>query len=287
MPDLSLTILDDLAVLSARGADTVTFLQGQLSQDIAQLSLRANLLAGLHSPQGRCIAVLRLLKLADDHVLMVLPEGIADPVRTLLSRYVLRSKVKIEDVSLAWRIYGVSGPDAAAAASTRLAMSVEPGGLRQLIVAPRNEPLPEGERDGRDEWRRADIAAGLPEIVAATSGLFIAQMLNLDRLDAISFNKGCYTGQEIIARAHYRGTVKRRMQRFATDSDAPLAPGEKVRLADGRSAQIVMATPGEAQGHEFLAVTTLGSDPGAETEEGSTSPGKALFAVQLPLPYTF
>jgi tRNA-modifying protein YgfZ len=287
MPDLSLTILDDLAVLSARGADTVTFLQGQLSQDITLLARRNSLLAGLHNPQGRCVAVLRLIKLADDHVLMVLPEELADPVRTLLSRYVLRSKVKIEDVSPAWRIYGVSGPDAAAAASTRIAVSVEPGGLRQLIVAPRNEPLPEGERDGRDEWRRADIAAGLPEIVAATSGLFIAQMLNLDRLDAISFEKGCYTGQEIIARAHYRGTVKRRMQRFATDSEQPLEPGDKVQLADGRNAQIVMATHGEMEGQEFLAVTTLGADPGADIAESSDTPDAALFAVQLPLPYTF
>ncbi len=287
MPDLSLTILDDLAVLSARGVDTVSFLQGQLSQDITQLARRSSLLAGLHNPQGRCVALLRLIKLADDHVLMVLPEDLADTVRTLLSRYVLRSKVKIEDVSPAWRIYGVSGPDAAAAASTRIAVSVEPGGLRQLIVAPRNEPLPEGEREGRDEWRRADIAAGLPEIVAATSGLFIAQMLNLDRLDAISFNKGCYTGQEIIARAHYRGTVKRRMQRFATDSEELLEPGDKVQLADGRSAQIVMATHGEMEGQEFLAVTTLGTDAGADTGQGSGTPDEALFAVQLPLPYTF
>jgi folate-binding protein YgfZ len=287
MPDLSLTILDDLAVLSARGADTVGFLQGQLSQDITQLARRSSLLAGLHNPQGRCVAVLRLIRLADDHVLMVLPEDLAAAVRTLLARYVLRSKVKIEDVSPAWRIYGVSGPDAAAAASTRIAVAVDPGGLRQLIVAPRNEPLPEGEREGRDEWRRADITAGLPEIVAATSGLFIAQMLNLDLLDAISFSKGCYTGQEIIARAHYRGTVKRRMRRFATDSEQPLEPGDKVQLADGRSAQIVMATHGEMEGQEFLAVTTLGPDPGAETAAGSDTPDAALFAVQLPLPYTF
>ena len=98
----------------------------------------------------------------------------------------------------------------------------------------------------------------MPEIGAATSGLFTAQMLNLDLIDAVSFSKGCYTGQEIIARAHYLGQVKRRMQRFHTDDERELQPGSRIDLADGRRAQVVMASAAEGGGQELLAVTSPG-----------------------------
>jgi folate-binding protein YgfZ len=288
MPDLALTILEDIAVVGARGADSVNFLQGQLSRDLAQLPDGGAVLAGLHSPQGRCLAVLRVLRVTHDHLLLVLPADLSDMVRQLLTRHVLRAKVRLEDAGAAWRVYGATGPDAAAAGSTRLSVALDGAGLRQLILAPRGEPLPDGDIVSRDSWRLDDIAAGLPEIVAATSGQFVAQMLNLDLLDAISFSKGCYTGQEIIARAHYRGQVKRRMQRFHTGSDLPLLPGDRVRLTDGRAAQVVMAAPAEGGGQQFLGVTTLpGSvvqvvEPGADLETG---PAMALPAVALPLPY--
>lgn len=289
MPDLSLTDLDDLAVLGVRGADAVSFLQGQLSQDVGLLARRGSQLAGLHNPQGRCLAVLRLLNLADDHILVVLPAGLAGTVRQLLSRYVLRARVQIEDANPVWRVYGVTGPDAAAVASTRLAMPMDPDGLRQLVVAPRGEPLPQGDPARRVEWRLDDIGAGLPEIVAATSGLFVAQMLNLDVLEAISFEKGCYTGQEVIARAHYRGQVKRRMQRFHTGSKPELQPGQRIELGDGRRAQVVMAAALEDSGQEFLAVTTLvGSAPTEEALEptADTPDTRHVPATQLPLPYS-
>lgn len=287
MPDLQLNLLDDLAVLSARGPDTLAFLQGQVSQDVARLAREPSVLAGLHNPQGRVLALLRLLRLADNHVLMVLPGDLADSVRQLLSRYVLRAKVKIEDDSSTWVTYGVSGPDAAAAATTRLAMPMDDSGLRQLVVAPRGEPLPEADPEDREAWRLEDIMAGLPEISSATSGLFVAQMLNLDLLDAISFKKGCYTGQEVVARAHYRGQVKRRMQRFYTESDLPLAPGERIRLGDGRNAQVVMSAALFGGGQEFLAVAPQSVENGpTDPEDAGTARGEALPCTQLPLPYS-
>jgi folate-binding protein YgfZ len=199
--------------------------------------------------------VLRVVRVAHDQLLLMLPADLAGSVRALLARYVLRARVRLEDVGTAWHVYGAAGADAAAAASTRLSVPMDAEGLRQLIVAPRGEPMPDGEIVARDSWRLDDIAAGLPEIGNATSGLFVAQMLNLDLLDAISFSKGCYTGQEIIARAHYRGQVKRRMQRFFTESDLSLPAGGRVRLVDGRMAQVVMAATADG-GQEFLAVTT-------------------------------
>lgn len=285
MPDLALTSLDDLTALSVRGADAVPFLQGQLSQDIETLAAQGAMMAGLHNPQGRCLAVPRLLSLGADHVLLVLPADVADAMRQHLSRYVLRAQAKIEDAGAAWRVYGVTGPDAEAAASTRLHMPIDAEGLRQLIVAPRGEPLPEGEAVDRDTWRLDDIADGIPEIGKSTSGLWIAQMLNLDLLGAISFQKGCYTGQEVIARAHYRGQVKRRMQRFLTEADLPLLPGERVTLEDGRPAQIVMAAPSPAGGQEFLAVTTTAAAVAEDPASEASPPSLFVTCSALPLPY--
>src|SRR5689334_21514513 len=103
MADLALTSLDDLTTLSVRGADALSFLQGQLLHDMDGLKARGALLAGLHNPQGRCLAFLRLLHLGADHVLVVLPSELGPTVRQQMSRYVLRAKVKIEDVADAWR----------------------------------------------------------------------------------------------------------------------------------------------------------------------------------------
>lgn len=284
MADLYYTTLDDLAVLDMRGRDVIRFLQGQVSNDVELLAERGSLLAALCNAQGRVVAVLRLLQVAPEHVLIVLPSDLAEPVRQLLSKYILRSKVTIAAGSAAWRVYGVAGPDAAAAAVTRIYMTMDPGGWRQLIVAPRGETLPEAEAAARQMWRLADIEAGLPEVVLATSGAHLAQMLNLDLLDGISLTKGCYTGQEVIARAHYRGQVKRRMQRFITASDRTLSHGERVQLADGRIAQIVSAAPTEGAGQQFLAVTQLPGmhDPGELTEPAA---GERLECQALPLPY--
>ncbi len=285
-----LTPLDDLTVLEARGPDTVRFLQGQLSQDLRLLAERGYLLAGLHNPQGRCLAVLRLLQPGTEQVLMVLPAQLSQDVLGLLSRYVLRAKVRVTDASSGWRVYGLAGGSAAqgagAGAGAGLHVPLDAQGQRQLLIAPRSEPAPSGTPSDRNSWRLADIASGLPEILTATSGLFVAQMLNLDLLDGISFNKGCYTGQEIIARAHYRGQVKRRMQRFVTASATPLEPGARVQLADGRGAQVVMAAVTPAGGQEFLAVAPLATDahepsPGTPAD----TQGPLLAATPLSLPY--
>jgi folate-binding protein YgfZ len=288
MPDLSLTSLDDLTTLSVRGTDAVPFLQGQLSQDMETLGTHGALFAGLHNPQGRCLAVLRAMHLGADHVLLVLPAELAEAVRQQLGRYVLRAKVRIEDAAGAWRVYGITGPDAAAAASTRLHMPMGADQTRQLIVAPRGEPLPEGDHVGPDAWRLDDIAGGIPEVTKATSGLWVAQMLNLDLIGAISFRKGCYTGQEVIARAHYRGQVKRRMQRFFTESEMPLLPGERVTLSDGRHGQVVVAALAPSGGQEFLAVMPLATRTPLVADDASGEAGTATLFVAcsaLPLPY--
>ena len=184
-----------------------SFLQGQLSSDVDQLGATPALTAGLHNPQGRCLAVLRLLRVDQDQILVGAAGGTGGHgcQRTCRSTCCARGSASTT-VSGQWRVYGAAGPDAEAAASTRLGAPMDASGLRQLIVAPRPEPPPDGDLQSARGWTLEDIAAGLPQVVAATSGAFTAQMLNLDLIGAISFSKGCYTGQEIIARAHYLGT---------------------------------------------------------------------------------
>lgn len=139
------------------------------------------------------------------------------------------------------------------------------------------------EREVPEIDRATDIAAGIPQVYAATSEQFVAQMLNLDVVDAISFTKGCYTGQEVIARAHYRGKVKRRMQRFRTIGPATLSPGDTGQLRDGRSFRVVDAIALADGKCEFLAVTPIAI--GEPDDESATSAAQKLDVESLPLPY--
>lgn len=287
MSQLFVTALDKLGVLRIRGRDAGHFLQGQLSNDITRLATEGTLFAGLHNPQGRTLAILRLFALQADDLLAVLPASLAQTVANLLARYVLRAKVTIGDAGAEWRVYGLYGPDAQVAAQLRKRVALDDGRLRYLVVAPRHEALPEGQPMEFDEWHGLDIAAGMPQVFPATSGQFVAQMLNLDALDAVSFSKGCYTGQEVIARAHYRGKVKRRMQRFATEDPRELNPGDSVALTDGRTVQIVDLVPLPGGGWDFLAVGPL-TPPAAGQAASPPDPGAArrIEADALPLAYS-
>jgi folate-binding protein YgfZ len=298
--DLSTVPLDALGVLRARGPDMVSFLQGQLSNDLALLSPQRSQLAGYHNPQGRVIAVLRLLQLAPEDLLAVLPAELAAPVAARLSRFILRAKVRLTDESPQWRIRGLlprgpGGNDAALPAAGNEVSRIEGACVVRLAGAPARwlwvsaasgEPLPPSPAADPLAWQRLAIAAGEPQVYAATSEEFIAQMLNLDCLGAIAFDKGCYTGQEIIARAHYRGRVKRRMQRFVTAARQALAPGDAGTLSDGRAFRVVDVAPLADGRCEFLAVTQLRAGEVAEESGAAAQAGSAaLAAEQLALPY--
>lgn len=280
-----------LGVLRARGPDAVTFLQGQLSNDVTRLERGRLQLSGYHTPQGRAIALLRLTPLAPDDVLGILPRELVPTVVTRLKRYVLRAKVQLSDESAQWLIRGYQGPAPALPAA---ALCLPYGSSRQLVLLPASSgpPTDDAPVGSAADWAASDIADGLPQVYLPTSEAFVAQMLNLDLTGGIALDKGCYTGQEIIARAHYRGQVKRRMQRFVTQSPHELTPGQAGVLADGRSFRVVAAAP-QADGHcEFLAVTNPASTPdaaatpGAEEEPAAHAETHTLIAArQLALPY--
>jgi folate-binding protein YgfZ len=297
-----------LAVLGVRGADARRFLQGQLSADVIGLPPAELRWAGLHNPQGRALATLRLLADGDDVIALLPPERMV-AVLPLLRRYLLRAKARIDDESGQWHVLGVfaSARDAAtrfvdAAHSGRtLIGAADAGGGRCVVLqaasnhadatAESNAPSPAGPSM---RWKRADIAAGLPQVYDTTAGRFIAQMLNLDLIGGVAFDKGCYTGQEVIARAHYRGRVKRRMQRFGSHATraADWPPGALGQLPDGRRFEVVDSVDLEGGGCEWLAVTTFGqvggdsvdAEPAAATA-GTASARLCADATPLPLPY--
>jgi hypothetical protein len=287
---------NQLGVLRASGPDAVRFLQGQLSSDVAALGAARTQLAGFHNPQGRVIALLRLVPLGGDDLLALLPRELVAPVVARLGKYVLRAKVKLADDTAAWRITGLLGGDAPG--SPPLILPAAPGELtrsgaqlvacvsgappRYLLVAPHTLPDPARCAAGESAaWQRLAIAAGEAQVYGATSEEFVAQMLNLDLLGAIAFDKGCYTGQEVIARAHYRGRVKRRLQRFVSAGPATLGPGAAGTFNDGRSFKVVDAVTRADGRCEFLAVTAVAAGEAGEAGAGP----KALAAEPLPLPY--
>jgi tRNA-modifying protein YgfZ len=289
--------LDRLGVLCLSGADVVRFLQGQLSNDLALLSSERSLLAGFHNPQGRVIAILRLVQGKPDEVLALMPRELVSGVLERLRRFVLRAKVRLSDATPQWRVSGlIAGVEPAPrglvlpqelgtqmSAGTQLQVCVSQAPARWIVLGPAaSEPPAQCVSAQAVEWTRLDVAAGTPQVYAATSEQFVAQMLNLDLLQAISFSKGCYTGQEVIARAHYRGRVKRRMQRFCTGAPLVLAPGDEARLADGRSVRVVEAAALPDGRCDFLAVAPFGE---AAEAMSAADGAQVIHAEPMPLPY--
>jgi hypothetical protein len=285
-------------VLAVRGPDARRFLQGQLSADLLKLAAGELRWSGCHNPQGRAIALPRLWLDGDD-VLALLPRELVAPLLLQLRRYVLRARLAIAEETDGWRVLGIAAPPGAAlpAGVDGVSLPANPAGTRTLLLQRADAAavgLAPASQRPPVHWHRLDIADGLPQVYEATSGRFVAQMLNLDVIGGIAFDKGCYTGQEVIARAHYRGRVKRRMQRFrsAADRAADWPPGTAGELPDGRRFEIVDSVDLDTGGVEFLAVTGTAATTGSEQEStaeaatGDASRARVCAdARALPLPY--
>jgi len=274
---------DGLGVLAFRGVDAAKFLQGQLSANIEKLVAGASTLAGLHNPQGRVVAVLAVARVSAEELLAVLPRELAADVAQRLRKFVLRSKVSIDEAPDDYRVLGSEN------ASSPTGTASIAWGTRRLLLMPRGHLGDAGVTDpvAVAHWQMTDIVEGLPQVYAATSEAFVAQMLNLDLLGAIAFDKGCYTGQEVIARAHYRGRVKRRMQRWLNPGDVALKPADTARGPDGRALTVVRVAARPDGQQEILAVGNFTSvhDSAAEIPAATETSGPEVRGP-LPLPYS-
>lgn len=252
----ALTRLTQFGVIMVTGPQAREYLQGQVTADLERLDADRVQLACCNSAQGRVQAVFWMLERADG-IALVLPASIVDSTVARLRKYVLRAKAKIE-AAAHLQVGFVPRADVPAEVALPTSNShwrsgdtsyfTLPGVEQVMLVGTLNAA---GDPAREHEWKLAQLRAGLPQVYTETHEAFVAQMLNIDLLGGISFEKGCYTGQEIIARAHFRGAVKRRMFLFRTDG-SPAAPGTRVLAGEQHAGDIV-----DAADNLVLAVISL------------------------------
>lgn len=309
--------LEDFSVFAAAGADALTFLHGQLTQDVTGLPVDAARLAGYCTAKGRLLATLVMWRgapAADDapQLYGLVRQDLSAALIKRLSMFVLRAKVKLAPAPL--HVAGVQA-DTAQAAALEAAAGALPRSAWQRADLPSGTWIAAPSADATlrwwwiasDEqlaaaaplaatlgqapaaqWHAADLAAGIPWITTATQDVFIPQTVNLDLIQGVSFTKGCYPGQEVVARSHYRGTVKRRMA-YGTIADAGVAggalagtdvfdatqPGEPIgRVVDAAATQ---------GGVSVLFETTLAALPEGDLRLGAAD---GLRIAAQPLPYS-
>jgi hypothetical protein len=219
--------LSRYGLLAVTGADARAFLHAQLTNDIANLPSDHAAPAGWCTAKGRLLASMLVIPRAEGFLLQ-LAKDLAPAIAKRLSMYVLRSKVKIADESDAWAQYGVwdSGLKVSGVAWDGDVVTVRVHEGRFLRIGPAAKFSPAATKP-EEAWTLEEIRAGRPLISAATQDKFVPQMVNFEALGAVSFQKGCYPGQEIVARAQYRGEVKRRMVRVQVPAGTELKPGQE------------------------------------------------------------
>jgi len=266
--------LMQFGVLRFNGPDALSFLQGQVSNDTRRLSEGSPMLAAYSNPQGRVLAVMHLLPHSSG-VAAILPRELLSPTLERLRKFVLRAKVQMADAGDELSVSGQHSAEGLQAAGLPVpqgegylekdgvGVAVVKRGLERFWVIGNSAKLAQQGLSGNPQlagqiehdWRLADIRAGLPQIYLSTHEAFVAQMLNLDLLDGISFSKGCYTGQEIIARTQHLGRIKRRLYRLQLPP-GDWRIGQPLRLSDGRSGRLIEVIR-SGGGFEALAVLNV------------------------------
>jgi len=272
--------LEHYGLLHAAGDDARAFLHAQLTNDIENLAPGQARYAGWCSAKGRLLATLLVVPWAGGFLLQ-LSRDLAPTVLKRMSMFVLRSKVKISDVTDLWAQYGLWGPNggnplAVSESEGSISVGIEPG--RFLVLSPEPSSSRHSPNACADDWTLAEVRAGKALIAQATQDQFVPQMVNLELAGGVDFKKGCYPGQEIVARAQYRGAVKRRMVRLR---GAALRPGQELFSDDtpGQPSGTVVNSAGD----ESLAVLQVAT---IETKSPIRARPQAAILEILPLPYS-
>lgn len=233
-------------LLSVTGEDAREFLHAQLTNDVRGLMAGRAVLAGWCSAKGRLLATFLVIP-APQGFLLQLARDLAPSVAKRMSMFILRSKVKIEDQSDAWTQDGIWGANwnktGVSWENGKVTVEVEKG--RYLELSPSSEKTNEPTAP-ESAWTLQEIRAGRPFITGATQDQFVPQMVNLEKLGGIDFQKGCYPGQEIVARAQYRGQVKRRMVRLPAPAGVEFRPGQEFNggtVVDSAGGELLAVMP--------------------------------------------
>lgn len=295
--------ISHLGLLQLDGADAFTFLQGQVTNDVRHLHGQLAHYSGYCNPKGRLLALF-LAFAHKEHIHLQLPKELVAPIAKRLKMYVMRSKVNIQDVSESIIKIGLNGSKAVELLSALFSQipqndyeltTLENGTLLKLpgkqprfeiftdiANAPAiwNSLAQQAKTVDAAYWELLEIQAGIPEVYAKTQEEFVPQMLNLDLLNGINFKKGCYTGQEIVARTHYLGTVKRRTQLAHIAGEISANAGDDVLNSNGEAVgKVARCAPSYNGGYDLLAEIRLES-----VEAGSLTVNDCALNIQQ-LPY--
>lgn len=280
-PDLStmtyLATLTNKQLLLVKGPDAGKFLQGQVTCDVKELNEPVTRLGAQCNPKGRILLSFRALQMNNETIALRLPANMMESAQKTLGKYIVFSKAKLQDGGNDFALFGLFGDSAAAVASTffqQLPTTYEgwiekDGSYLIQLAANRFECWvatatvdsfldaieKQTQKVSADEWQLLDIAAGIGEVYPESYELFTPQELNYQLVNGINFRKGCYTGQEIVARLHYRGKLKRHMYRFEYKNDQTPPPGTTIinSLSGQNAGTVVMAALNQQGKIELLA----------------------------------
>lgn len=259
--------LAHVGVLEISGRDAAAFLQAQTMNDVAALADGCWQWNGCLSPRGRLLALFALLRHDAERFWLVLPDVGAEDLAQQLRRYVFRAKVALQprtDIAALGAIGAAAHActprgDQARAGIDGGAVALDMGGAepRQLLLSGAASPPPDAP-DAVAHWRRLDLAHGLPRLDAAQHDAFTPQMLSLERLGAFSLTKGCYPGQEIVARTHYLGQARRTLHLLAIEGAAVAGDTLEGATPEGTGAVLgtLASVAPDAGGTLALAVAT-------------------------------
>ena len=239
--------LKNRALLKLSGSENEAFLQAQLSNDISKLDNFSVQLNAFCQHQGKILALFWVIRTGDDFLLSF-PLDLLDSIKARLQMYVLMADVKITDVTEQYLQMGLIGKSQKDSFTINEQLSL-------ILADPKN--LSKFDLTSQDQWDKACIDSFLPEVSIASTETFIPQMLNLDINEVgVNFSKGCFPGQEVVARLHYLGKVKRRL--FTFKSDSPLSIGDTLYCAESKSAKASGSMVSQVKfGTEFYCLATL------------------------------
>lgn len=290
-----ITDLSHLGFLKVSGEDARDFLQNLTSNDVRHLDSGSAQHNSLCSPKGRMLASFLLFRMDGNYILQM-PREMVERVKKRLAMYVFRSKVVISEAGL--EAIGLSGTDAHTlmeeAPQSLMAVSTYDSGIAIKLSDARFEIVADPESAsrirehlgkkadpaGKAYWERLEILDALPLVLPETEGLFVPQMANFELIGGVSFQKGCYPGQEVVTRTHFLGKIKRRMVVAHVDSKIEPSPGEEIYCGEEGTGTVARATPAPEGGFDILAVIQMEN----RTNEIRLKSGEVL--QMMPMPYS-
>ena len=284
--------ISHLGIIRVQGDDAASFLHGQLTNDFVLLDQQHARLAAFCSAKGRMQASFIGFKRAPDDILLICSQDLLTRTLKRLSMFVLRAKAKLTDASADFQLFGLIG-NAVPATEAPWTLHTQADGShlvhlypaagrpRALLVAPVGTPAPQGTVLTPEQWLWTEVASGIAMVSEPVFELFVPQMLNYESVGGVNFKKGCYPGQEVVARSQFRGTLKRRA--YIVHADQPLNAGQEVFAAsdaEQATGTVVQAAPAPQGGWD--AIVSMQIQSAQEALTAGSPEGVALTVQSLP-----